>query len=160
MKAQVFKRHKSGCGSVWLERCVRDAEAGGSNPLTPTIFFAVFSKGNPRQKASDCFGKYDLPAVAFSFCSSFLHPAKMWGFPLTALNSPAACAISARHSLLGGVPSLALRLAAGCALACGSGVFSSCRNFSSSPMHLAASSGGGGTKNAFPGRVPPIQFWL
>ena len=29
---------KSGCGSVWLERCVRDAEAGGSNPLTPTIF--------------------------------------------------------------------------------------------------------------------------
>ena len=23
-----------------LERCVRDAEAGGSNPLTPTIFFA------------------------------------------------------------------------------------------------------------------------
>ena len=44
----------------------------------------------------------------------------MWGFPLTALNSPAACAISARHSLLGGVPSLALRLAAGCALACGS----------------------------------------
>ena len=28
----------SGCGSVWLERCVRDAEAGGSNPLTPTIF--------------------------------------------------------------------------------------------------------------------------
>ncbi len=32
--------YKSGCGSVWLERCVRDAEAGGSNPLTPTIFFA------------------------------------------------------------------------------------------------------------------------
>ena len=27
----------TGCGSVWLERCVRDAEAGGSNPLTPTI---------------------------------------------------------------------------------------------------------------------------
>ena len=26
----------SGCGSVWLERCVRDAEAGGSNPLTQT----------------------------------------------------------------------------------------------------------------------------
>lgn len=26
----------SGCGSVWLERCVRDAEAGGSNPLIPT----------------------------------------------------------------------------------------------------------------------------
>ena len=31
--------HLSGCGSAWLERCVRDAEAGGSNPLTPTIFF-------------------------------------------------------------------------------------------------------------------------
>ena len=30
--------HLSGCGSAWLERCVRDAEAGGSNPLTPTIF--------------------------------------------------------------------------------------------------------------------------
>ena len=28
----------AGCGSVWPERCVRDAEAGGSNPLTPTIF--------------------------------------------------------------------------------------------------------------------------
>ena len=28
----------SGRGSVWLERCVRDAEAGGSNPLTPTIY--------------------------------------------------------------------------------------------------------------------------
>ncbi len=26
----------SECGSAWLERCVRDAEVGGSNPLTPT----------------------------------------------------------------------------------------------------------------------------
>jgi hypothetical protein len=25
----------SGSGSVWLERCVRDAEVGGSNPLSP-----------------------------------------------------------------------------------------------------------------------------
>ena len=25
-------------GSAWLERCVRDAEVGGSNPLAPTIF--------------------------------------------------------------------------------------------------------------------------
>ena len=33
------KQLDSGCGSAWLERCVRDAEAGGSNPLTPTIFF-------------------------------------------------------------------------------------------------------------------------
>ena len=39
----VFKQ--SGRGSVWLERCVRDAEAGGSNPLAPTIlipFHPVF----------------------------------------------------------------------------------------------------------------------
>ena len=36
----------SGCGSAWLERCVRDAKVGGSNPLTPTIFFALI----PRQK--------------------------------------------------------------------------------------------------------------
>ena len=28
----------SGRGSVWLERCVRDAEVGGSNPLAPTKF--------------------------------------------------------------------------------------------------------------------------
>ena len=28
----------TGCGSVWLERSVRDAEAGGSNPLIPTRF--------------------------------------------------------------------------------------------------------------------------
>ena len=35
--------NKSGCGSVWLERCVRDAEAGGSNPLTPTIFFVLYN---------------------------------------------------------------------------------------------------------------------
>ena len=34
----------SGCGSVWLERCVRDAEAGGSNPLTPTIFLPKWAK--------------------------------------------------------------------------------------------------------------------
>ena len=33
--------NKSGRGSVWLERCVRDAEAGGSNPLAPTNFFKI-----------------------------------------------------------------------------------------------------------------------
>ena len=38
-----MKSDKSGCGSVWLERCVRDAEAGGSNPLTPTIFFVLYN---------------------------------------------------------------------------------------------------------------------
>ena len=27
----------SRCGSVWLERCVRDAEAAGSNPVTSII---------------------------------------------------------------------------------------------------------------------------
>jgi hypothetical protein len=27
-----------GCGSVWLERCVRDAEVAGSNPVTPIFF--------------------------------------------------------------------------------------------------------------------------
>ena len=27
----------SGRGSAWLERCVRDAEVGGSNPLAPTL---------------------------------------------------------------------------------------------------------------------------
>ena len=26
---------KPGCGSAWLERCVRDAEVAGSNPVTP-----------------------------------------------------------------------------------------------------------------------------
>ena len=38
-RKESVESDKSGCGSVWLERCVRDAEAGGSNPLTPTIFF-------------------------------------------------------------------------------------------------------------------------
>ena len=33
--------YKSGCGSVWLEHCVRDAGVGGSNTLTPTIFFVL-----------------------------------------------------------------------------------------------------------------------
>ena len=40
LKKSAWTDSLSGCGSVWLERCVRDAEAGGSNPLTPTIFFA------------------------------------------------------------------------------------------------------------------------
>jgi hypothetical protein len=34
-------RRSSGCGSTWLERRVRDAETGGSNPLTPTSRRAV-----------------------------------------------------------------------------------------------------------------------
>ena len=28
---------RSGCGSAWLERLVRDQEVAGSNPVTPTI---------------------------------------------------------------------------------------------------------------------------
>ena len=28
----------TGCSSVWLECCVRDAEVAGSNPVIPTIF--------------------------------------------------------------------------------------------------------------------------
>ena len=31
-------KHFVGVCSVWLACCVRDAEAGGSNPLTSTIF--------------------------------------------------------------------------------------------------------------------------
>ena len=27
----------TGCSSAWLERCVRDAEVAGSNPVTPII---------------------------------------------------------------------------------------------------------------------------
>src|SRR5262245_4512068 len=34
-------RRSSGCGSIWLERAVRDRETGGSNPLTPTLGRAV-----------------------------------------------------------------------------------------------------------------------
>ena len=66
--------HLSGCGSVWLERCVRDAEAGGSNPLTPTIcsvygildttfgpaeipFFLFPSKRQSKKSVSGCNGR-------------------------------------------------------------------------------------------------------
>ena len=35
---------RPGCSSDWLERCVRDAEAAGSSPATPTIY----SKGSTR----------------------------------------------------------------------------------------------------------------
>jgi hypothetical protein len=31
------RESKSGRGSAWLERLVRDQEVGGSNPLAPTI---------------------------------------------------------------------------------------------------------------------------
>ena len=42
----------SGCGSAWLERCVRDAKVGGSNPLTPTIFLPEWAKNMKPEKAS------------------------------------------------------------------------------------------------------------
>lgn len=35
-KTAHFTLYFSGYSSAWLERCVRDAEARGSNPLTPT----------------------------------------------------------------------------------------------------------------------------
>ncbi len=48
--------HLSGCGSVWLERCVRDAEAGGSNPLTPTNFLPKFGKKNMKPEKASLHG--------------------------------------------------------------------------------------------------------
>ena len=110
----------SGCGSVWLERCVRDAEAGGSNPLTPTIFLPFSLKVIPGKKQATALANMICPLSLFLFALHFCILQKCGDSPLPALESPAACAISARPSLFGGVPSLALRLAAGCALACGS----------------------------------------
>ena len=36
MRYAACKKDISGCGSVWLERRVRDAEAASSNLVTPT----------------------------------------------------------------------------------------------------------------------------
>ena len=45
LKCGAFvQRENSGCGSVWLERSVRDAEAEGSNPFIPTIFIGNYCK--------------------------------------------------------------------------------------------------------------------
>src|SRR6185312_3524305 len=38
MASELCGASESGCSSAWLERLVRDQEAGGSNPLSPTIF--------------------------------------------------------------------------------------------------------------------------
>src|SRR5262249_26034242 len=38
VRPQPQRRGHSGCSSAWLERYVRVVEAGGSNPLTPTVF--------------------------------------------------------------------------------------------------------------------------
>ncbi len=35
------RRPVTGCGAVWLARCVRDAEVPGSNPGSPTTNFAL-----------------------------------------------------------------------------------------------------------------------
>ena len=34
------KNSYTGCGSVWLERHLREVEAAGSNPVTPTKFLS------------------------------------------------------------------------------------------------------------------------
>ena len=61
--------HLSGCGSVWLERCVRDAEAGGSNPLTPTIFLPGFGKNenNPCKKQATALTNFQFVRSCFFF---------------------------------------------------------------------------------------------
>ena len=38
-------KQNSGCSSDWLERCVRDAEAAGSSPATPTSNFRDLEAG-------------------------------------------------------------------------------------------------------------------
>ena len=35
-------QHKSGCGSVWLERYLREVEAASSNLVTPTLCLREF----------------------------------------------------------------------------------------------------------------------
>ena len=60
----------SGCGSAWLERCVRDAEAGGSNPLTPTIFFAKKWSTKPSGFTSCGDSRSSLKKRSFFFTSS------------------------------------------------------------------------------------------
>ena len=69
----------SGCGSVWLERCVRDAEAGGSNPLTPTIFFAKKWSTKPSGFTSCGDSRSSLKKRSFFFTSSpVLNSALKW----------------------------------------------------------------------------------
>ena len=63
-------RDSSGCGSVWLERCVRDAEAGGSNPLTPTIFLQKKWSTKPPGFTSCGDSRSSLKKRSFFFTSS------------------------------------------------------------------------------------------
>ena len=37
---QQRRQQKTGCGSAWLERLVWDQEVAGSNPVTPTYYYA------------------------------------------------------------------------------------------------------------------------
>lgn len=62
----------SGCGSVWLERSVRDAEAGGSNPLIPT------SEITTTRYAGGLFRPYKglLPASAWNDAGFYFIQAK------------------------------------------------------------------------------------
>jgi hypothetical protein len=39
----VLPRRLSGRSAAWLARLLREQEAGGSNPLAPTILFHIFS---------------------------------------------------------------------------------------------------------------------
>ncbi len=40
MLSQTDVNQITGCGSVWLERHLREVEAAGSNPVTPTKFLS------------------------------------------------------------------------------------------------------------------------
>jgi hypothetical protein len=44
VRGAIRGRMRSGRGSAWLERLVRDQEVGGSNPLAPTILFNGLSR--------------------------------------------------------------------------------------------------------------------
>ena len=67
---------QTGRGSVWLERCVRDAEAGGSNPLAPTnipkkshgsfpMGFFLYVNNKLRQN----YGKKTSSNIIYYYCS-------------------------------------------------------------------------------------------
>lgn len=66
------RRKFSRCGSTWLERCVRDAEIGGSNPLASTIrrtvHLAVIAGLHPARAGSDSLVLYETK-LAESFRS-------------------------------------------------------------------------------------------
>ena len=77
----------SGRGSAWLERLVRDQEAGGSNPLAPTISSPRVNRfcANHFREASDnppnpghemlttrtCLGRSSTVSTTFKFFNNF-----------------------------------------------------------------------------------------